>query len=47
MPEIAYEYMTDMTHLDKLNIDRTRMLIYFFNLLFEFVTYFIFNNIVN
>ena len=40
MPEIAYEYMTDMTHLDKLNIDMTRMSIYFFNLLFEFVTYY-------
>ena len=40
MPEIAYEYMRDMAKLDKLDFDITRMSIYFFNLLFEFVTYY-------
>ena len=40
MPEIACEYITDMTHFNELNIDRTRMSIYFLNLLFEFVTYY-------
>ena len=40
MPEIAYQYMKDMTQLDKLSIDITKMSIYFFNLLFEFVTYY-------
>ena len=40
MPEIAYKYMKDMTQFDKLGVDMTKMSIYFFNLLFEFVTYY-------